>query len=158
MRVLLACVEVLAQELTGKELTGREMYGAVEAYWGDLGPFLSWPFSAWFRYVSLIPYESDERRFPWRVIELVSRPAFLLDRTLFPKIDCKKKAILIGAWARGNGYPFRFLAVSSRGDKEVHHVFPQIDFGNGWVTVDATFPDFEIGQRHDITFAAELSK
>lgn len=152
----LGAVEVLAQEFQGKEATGHEMRDTVERFYSDLGPYLAWPFSSWFDFVRLIPYVSDETRFPERVIELVPRPAFLLDRNLFPKIDCKKKAILIASWARGHGYPYRFLAVSSREDRLVHHVFPQIDFGNGWVTADATFPDFRAGQPQTLTFAAEL--
>lgn len=134
------------------------MYRMVNQYWMDLGPFLSWPFSAWFDLVRLIPYQSDATRFPDRVIELVSRPAYLLDRDIFPKIDCKKKAILVAAWAKGNGLPYRFLAASMRDDGFIHHVFPQIDFGRGWITADATFPDFEIGQGFDITHAEELAQ
>lgn len=134
------------------------MYLAATEYAADIAPYAGWPFSAWFDFVRLIPYESDEERFPERVIELVPRPAYLLDRDLFPKIDCKKKAILVGAWAHLRGLPFRFLAVSSRGDRAIHHVFPQIDFGDGWVTVDATFPEFAIGQPYDVTYAAELER
>jgi transglutaminase-like putative cysteine protease len=117
---------------------------------------VAWDFRSFFDFVRAIPYVSDDDRFPGRVVELVPRPAHLLDRGRFPALDCKKKAILIGAWARGNGYPYRFLAVSHRVDREVHHVFPQINFGKGWVTVDATFPDFEIGAPQPVTFAAEL--
>lgn len=141
----------------GKELTGHEMHKMVSDHWADLGHFVNWPFSAWFDFVRLIPYESDDSRFPARVIELVPRPAYLLDRNLFPRIDCKKKSILLGAWARGNGFPYRFIAVSHRGDKAIHHVFPQIDFGRGWVNADATFPDFHVGQSQPATFAAELT-
>lgn len=150
-------VEILAQDFDGKEATGHEIRDTVERYYTDLGPYLRWTFPAWFDFVRLIPYASDETRFPGRIIELVPRPAYLLDRGLFPKIDCKKKAILIASWARGNGFPYRFLAVSGRPDKRVHHVFPQINFGGGWVTADATFPDFSIGQNQSLTFAAELN-
>lgn len=132
------------------------MYRMANQYWMDLGSFLAWPFSAWFDYVRLIPYQSDSSRFPGRIIELVSRPAYLLDRGIFPTIDCKKKAILIGAWARAHGFPYRFLAVSMDEDGHIHHVFPQIDFGRGWVTADATFADFEIGRGFDVTRAEEL--
>lgn len=153
----LGAVEFLAQEFEGKEATGHEMRDTVDRYYSDLGNYLGWPFSAWFDFVRLIPYVSDDTRFPERIIELIPRPAYLLDRGLFPQIDCKKKAILIASWARGNGLPYRFLAVSSRLDRRVHHVFPQIDFGAGWVTADATFPDFQAGQAQPLTFAAELT-
>lgn len=151
-------VIVETRDHEGKELTGHEMREMVKGYWMDLGSFLRWPFAAWFDFVRLIPYESDEEKFPERTIELVPRPAFLLNRHIFPRIDCKKKAILICAWAEGNGFPWRFLAVSARADKAVHHVFPQIDFGNGWENVDATFPEYAIGQGQSLTFAAELTQ
>lgn len=134
------------------------MYDLVAEFWPDLGSCLRWPFRAWFDYVRAIPYISDEERFPARVVEVVSRPAYLLDRRIFPRIDCKKKSVLIAAWAKGNHLPYRFLAVSHQPDKFVHHVFPQIDFGRGWVNVDATFPGFQIGQAQPATFAAELMK
>lgn len=145
-------------DLKSKDDTGREMVGTVDAFFSDLGGYLSWPLSAWFDFVGLIPYESDEERFPERVIELVPRPLYLLDRYLFPRIDCKKKAILIASWAKGNGYDFRFLAVSHRIDKKIHHVFPQVDLGNGWINADATFPFFRLGEGQPITRAEELTK
>lgn len=150
-------VKVTAREHEGKELTGREMYRLARSYWPDLGHYAAWPFAAWFRFVRSIPYLSDEDRFPARVVEVVARPAHILDRRVFPRLDCKKKSILIGAWAAANGKPFRFVAVSHRPDKSIHHVFPQIDFGRGWVNVDATFPKFEIGQPQPATFATELT-
>ena len=128
----------------------------VRGYWMDVAPYLAWSFSDWFDFVRRIPYESDEQRFPSRVLEVVSRPAYLLDRNLFPRLDCKKKAILIASWAYGNGVPYRFVAVSQRPSKEVHHVFPQIKSGSTWVNADATFPDFSLGQGQPVTYAAEL--
>lgn len=145
-------------DFESKEDTGQQMAKDVESFYLDLGPFLKWSFESWFDYVRLIPYTSDFERFPKRVIELLSRPKFLLDRFLFPKIDCKKKAILIASWARGHGLAYRFLAVSQKPNKSIHHVFPQIDFGGGWVNVDATFPCFRIGQGQSITYGEELKK
>lgn len=150
-------MEIGIQEHEGKELTGYEMRQMADLYWMDLADFLGWRFSNWFDFVRLIPYESDDSRFPARIIEIVPRPAYLLDRNLFPKIDCKKKAILVGAWARGNGIPYRFIAVSHTPDKSIHHVFPQVDFGAGWVNVDATFPEFRIGQGQPVTHAEVLT-
>jgi hypothetical protein len=151
-------VKVSYQDHEGKELTGREMYRLAEIYSSDLGEFAAWPFSAFFDYVRCIPYLSDEDRFPSRMVEVLSRPKYLLDRSIFPRIDCKKKAILIGAWATANQLPFRFVAVSHKPDKSIHHVFPQINFGDGWINADATFPTFRPGQPQPVTFAAELIK
>lgn len=155
-----AVINLKTQEMQGKELTGEEMHAVTESFYKDLGPHLSGPFSLWFDYVKAIPYESDIQKFPERVIELVARPLYSMNREILPRIDCKKKSILIGSWARGNGLPFRYLAVSDSPDKTVTHVFPQIDFrdGAGWVTVDATLPENKIGQGFNVTYAAELQK
>lgn len=129
----------------------------VRDYWPDLGRYLLYPFPAFFDMVRKIPYESDEERFPARTVELVPRPLYILDRSVMPKIDCKKKAILVGAWAYGNHFPYRFISSSERPDKAIHHVFPQIDFGFGWHNVDATFPSYAIGQKYPVTYAEELT-
>ena len=142
----------------GKERTGAQMRETVNRFYSDLGRFLLWPFAAWFDYVKVIPYAADEDVFsPDRIIEVVARPSYLLDREIFPFLDCKKKAILIASWARGNGFPFRFVAVSNMPDKHIHHVLPQINFALGWENCDATFPTFEIGQANPATYAVELT-
>lgn len=150
-------MQIATQAMQGKEVTGEKMYRMVTDFFRDLGPWLARSFQDWFAYVRAIPYVSDVERFKDRVLEIVPRPKYLLDRGLFPKIDCKKKAILIGAWAKGNGIPFRFVAVSDRPDHEVVHVFPQVDFGRGWQNADATLPEYEFGQGFpQVTFATEL--
>jgi hypothetical protein len=151
-------VKLEIRDHEGKELTGSKMHDCIQSYWTDLSGFLEWPFSAWFDFIRFIPYQSDDARFPARIIELVPRPVYLLDRSLFPRIDCKKKSILVCAWAFGNLFPYRLLAVSTVPSGDVHHVFPQIDFGYGWINADATLPDYSIGQPYPITFAAELRK
>lgn len=144
--------------LDDKDQTGRSMYELVEDCHADLGEYRKWPFEAFFDHVRKIPYLSDDKRYVGRIIEELSRPRYILAGVLGP-IDCKKKTILVGAWARANGYPFRFLAISERGDKKIHHVAPQIDFGNGWVNVDATLSDYSIGMPWSkATYVEELSR
>lgn len=147
----------------GKELTGRYMYHFAEQFPGDMERVKSFPFPLWFACVRDIPYQSDDELFPaepGRIVEVVARPAYLMDRRIFPKLDCKKKAILIGAWAAANGCPFCFMAVSETGfrSRDVHHVFPMVDAGRGWETADATLPEFQIGQAFPITYAEELAR
>lgn len=151
-------VSLRVQELQGKELTGEEMYSLTESFFADIGSRAREPFSSWFDYVKMIPYESDEDKIPERVVEFVARPLYTMNRAMLPRIDCKKKSILIGSWARANDLPYRYIAVSDSPDREVSHVFPQIDFrdGRGWVNVDATLPGNKIGQGYQVTFAAEL--
>jgi hypothetical protein len=145
----------------GKELTGRYMYHFAEDYANDLGGYLRMPFPAWYSRVQDIPYKSDDDLFPdepGRVVEVVARPSYLLSRRMFPALDCKKKAILCGAWAAGNGRPFCFVASSELPSKQIHHVFPVIDFGRGLETADATFPGYRLGQAFPITYAEELPR
>jgi len=149
-------VYVSVYEHEGKEKTGREMYGLVNAFAGDLGVYASMSFPDFFRFVAGLPYIADDELFRGRVVEVVARPRWLLDGRLVPALDCKKKSILIGAWAKANGFPFRFVAVSHLPNKKIHHVMPQIDFGNGWVNVDATFSNHKVGEGQPITYAEVL--
>lgn len=146
----------------GKELTGRYMYKYAEKYSKDLGSLKNLPFETWYNRVKNIPYASDDALFPEdpaRVVELVARPAYLLNRKLFPKLDCKKKAILLGAWAAANNRDFRFLAVSEIPSKEIHHVIAAVDYdGRGLKLADATFPNFYLGKKYPITHAEELKR
>jgi hypothetical protein len=146
----------------GKELTGRYMYHFATEYASDLGGLKGLSGAAWHDRVKSIPYISDDELFPeepGRIIEVVARPGLLMNRRIFPRLDCKKKSILMGAWAAANGRPFCFLAVSELPSREVHHVFPVIDFdGRGFQTADATFPEFRIGQDFPITYAEELPR
>lgn len=145
---------------TGKAKTGRRMYEFAEDFCADIGPRASLPFPIWFALVAGIPYRPDDVLFPdpENGGEIVARPKWLLDSEVFPALDCKKKSILIGAWAARNGFPFRFLAVSELPTKRVHHVFPEVDFGRGMVTADATFPQNRIGQTYPLTYAEELAR
>jgi len=146
----------------GKELTGRFMYHYAQNFPQDLGGFSSLPFPAWYDRVKSIRYKSDDELFPedpGRVVEVVGRPAILLNRRIFPFLDCKKKSILCGAWAASNNRPFCFLAVSEKPNGEVHHVVPVIDFdGRGMQLVDPTLPEYRIGQIFPITYAEELQR
>lgn len=138
------------------------MYHFAQDYAEDLGGLRRLPFRAWYDRVKSIPYRSDDELFPeepGRVVEVVARPSYLLNRRMFPALDCKKKSILCGAWAAANGRPFCFLAVSQIPSKQIHHVLPVIDFdGRGFNMTDATFPDYHIGPNDPITYAEELPR
>lgn len=154
-------MDIGAQEHRGKELTGRYMYHFATDYAGDIGFGAAMPFPLWHAKVGAIPYQSDDELFPPDengVIEVVARPAYLLNPSMWPAIDCKKKAILIGAWCAANKVPFLFVASSENPDREIHHVLPVVEMGNGWVTADATFPGYRIGQAYPITRAEELRR
>jgi hypothetical protein len=149
-------VDIQREPYTGKELSGKRMYEMVFCFYRDLESLSRLPFPDFFDRVRSIPYATDEEITAGKKEEIAARPLYLLDRKMFPFLDCKKKAILIGSWARANALPFRFLAVSEYDTGEIHHVFPQIDFGAGWVNCDATFSNFKIGMGHPVTRAEEL--
>jgi len=150
-------IEFQKEPYTGKELSGQRMYEMCFRFFADLDGLERLPFPDFFDRVRGIPYATDEE-ITGRDDEVAARPLYLLDRKIFPFLDCKKKAILIGSWARAQKPPlaFRFLAVSEYPDKKIHHVFPQIDFGAGWINCDATFSNFKIGMGHPVTRAEEL--
>lgn len=145
--------------LLNKEQTGRAMARLVSRYASDLDHIIGvyrgkrmrlsdFPALAFFDFVRRIPYRRDVPR-----IEVVGRPARLLSGEL-RGLDCKKKSVLIAAWAKRNYVPYRFVAVSRRKDKRFHHVFPQLYLG-GWVNFDATYAHYRPGDRKRVT-AAEV--
>jgi len=140
------------------------MYQFAENYSDDLGPARYQRLPSWYDSVRRIPYQSDDDLFseftdrPDDIVELVARPKYLMDRRLFPALDCKKKAILIGAWAKANDIPFAFVAVSEYPDKHIHHVLPLLCLDGEWITADATFPKYSLGQDYDFTRVEELRR
>lgn len=127
------------------------MYRLIEKFHRDLGALAALSPEEFFNLVRLIPYRRDERG-----REVVARPGLLLKE--FPALDCKKKAILICAWARCNGIPFRLVACSERPDKKIHHVFPQIRVSGKVRNLDATYAKYRIGQKKDRVTRAEVLK
>lgn len=92
--------------------------------------------------VKNIPYKKDTEP-----VEVIARPARLLNGEFYSGIDCKKKAIIIGAWAKKNGVPYRLIASSRRPDRKYHHVFPQVRIGGAWVNTDATYKNMRLGEN-----------
>lgn len=107
------------------------------------------PLPEYFGYVKRLPYLRDMRG-----TETVARPRLLL--TEFPALDCKKKAILIAAWCKANGIPYRFIACSERPDKRIHHVFPQALMGQRWRNLDATYAKYKLFQKKPRLTRAEV--
>jgi len=146
---------------TGKDLAGQYMYHFAEGYPQDLDGLQNLPFPVFYNRVKNIPYQSDEDLFPESmdgIIEVLARPKYLLNKRLFPALDCKKKSILCGAWASENDKPFFFYAVSEKPNKKIHHVIFGMDYGQGFKLIDPTFPEFELGQELPITYAEVLKR
>lgn len=139
-------------DLKDRVQTGKIMYWLSKSFYRDLGILLDTDLEYFFNFVKDIPYVED--KFGW---EIVARPKYLLNPEIFPGLDCKKKAILIGAWAEAHNFPYRYLAVSEHPDGIIHHVFPQLKIDGEWKIVDATYPEFALfGLKDLITNAEEL--
>lgn len=112
---------------------------------GEMIPLSALTLEDFFDYVRRIPYRMDKRP-----VEVVARPFHIIDNADCG-MDCKKKAILMGAWAKKNGIRSRFIASSKRADRKVHHIFPQFFLSGEWLNVDATYPEYHIFQGKRVT-------
>ena len=117
-------------QLTNVKQTGQQMQRLVCSYWPDLGPWLAVPFMEFYRHVCELPYIPDPPG-----VETVSRPAYTLDAAYCPR-DCDDKSVLIACWWHGNGEPIRFVATSTKPNKQLHHVFCQLKNG---LFIDSTY-------------------
>lgn len=111
-------------------------------YADDIGDLALAPMDNYCRMVSGIPYAEDAEVLAGGpgLSELVARPKILLDRAILPRLDCKKKSILVAAYLQKRGLPWRFLAVSERPDKKIHHVYPELCIMDIWIPLDLTYP------------------
>lgn len=106
----------------------------------DLGGAALMPLPSFFDGVRKIPYQRDQKG-----RETVARPALLLRE--FPALDCKKKAILMGAFLAAKKIPFRFIAVSESPTKKFHHVFVLARVAGKWRPVDATYSKYKLFEK-----------
>lgn len=149
------------EPLINKEQTGRRMKQLVGRFARDLDRVRVRVGGRSKRFSALNPLEVHEvvRNIPYRKdtepVEVIARPARLLNGE-FRSLDCKKKAILIGAWAARRGYPFKFIAASKRPDRKFHHVFPVVRLRGEWVNMDATYANMRPGTTKTGTAFEEL--
>ena len=138
------------EPLHSREQTGRQMYNLVARFSGDLQrittrkngknvPLASLTLGEYHSFVRRLPYKRDDKP-----VEVIARPRIALSRVNETGgIDCKKKGILMGAWFAENGFPavsgFRFVAVSTKPNRAIHHVMPQVNIGGAWLNADATY-------------------
>jgi hypothetical protein len=151
-------LEIKTERHRGENYTGKLMHELCREFFLDLGPALDWPFFTYWDFVRQIPYMDNERLIgnPWH--EILSRPEYVFSG-IFPGIDCKMKACLIGAWCYGNGWPYKFIACAEDGTRDIHHVFPLIYIpGEGFVSADCTFPNMRFGEsKPTLSYAKELT-
>lgn len=151
---------VSVRTLTDKRQTGQEMTRLVRDYAQDLQqlrnaqgvPLADLSLPQFFNFVRQIQYRQDRQG-----VEIVTRPWHSLSTSWRQGLDCKKKAILIASWLQLRGIPWRFVAVSSRPDRDIHHVIVEAWQGGSWKEIDATYPQNSLGISKNWTAKETLS-
>ena len=153
---------VKRERLYSKNQTGRRMYWLARRFSGDIAKALVRRSGSVKRMVDLslaemydvvrsIPYRRDDKP-----VEVVARPLHILAGA-GGGADCKKKAIILGAWlhetnkSRAEPIHWRFVGVSSLKSRRIHHVLPQIKIDGEYKNVDATYPKNKIFDRKKYT-------
>lgn len=155
-------MNIYAEPLLSRKQTGEKMRELINRYSADLDcfcvignrkciPLTELSLETFFNLVRKMPYKKD-----LAPIEKIARPAFLI-RTAQAGLDCKKKSILLGAYFAENRIPYRFIASSTRPDKRVHHVFPQILHNGDWKNADATYPQYRLFAPKNTTYMEVLA-
>lgn len=129
--------------------TVKEIVILSKMYAHDTEPFDKMQFDEFFNYVCDIPYRKDGQR-----DEIVQRPKYTFQNNFG---DCKKKAILIGAFCHRNGIPVRFCVMSALKNKEPHHIYNEVQTEGGeWITADATYAKNKLGEDHKLMTYKEV--
>lgn len=121
--------------------TAQEMVRLARAYKEDMAPYASFSVQELFDFLKAIPYRADPKG-----LEYLQRPYYTVNQ-LGAGGDCDDKAICVAAWALCQGKPFRYVAVSRKKDKPLHHVFAEVKIGTEWVGVDPTYSHHVLNQR-----------
>lgn len=116
--------------------TGREMQRLVQNYHSDASKFDNVSLETAFNLVKNLPYKKDRR-------EVLHRPKYILNSKAIYR-DCDDKSILLGSILYRKNLPFRFIAVSGKPDKKLHHVLIIAKIDNENKILDATYPQNEI--------------
>lgn len=155
------CMELKQVDLYDKAQTAQEMYRLIEKFFpdvhkilvkrcGNVKPFSSLNIEEAFDMVKNIPYRMDKPP-----IEVISRPAYIM-RNSGLGMDCKKKAILLSAYLKSRGIPYRLIASSKRPSGRIHHVFPQVNIAGQWLNYDATYSHYKPFEKKFVTKAEVL--
>ena len=146
----------------GRAQTARWMYLLAEKFAGDIGELASLSLPEYHTFVAQLPYRNDEIAWGDPFREVVARPGYILQMAKNDQIrgiDCKKKAILIGAWCTQNAVPWELMAMSEQPDREIHHVFPIVGLADSWINADATYARYRLGAaKPELTNAERLAR
>lgn len=155
-------MNINAKPLKDKQQTADKIHDLINKYHRDITrfyildrhgrkcPLHRLKLKAFYDLIKNIPYKRDKKP-----IEIIARPQHLLSGA-FPKLDCKKKTVLLGAYLQMNNYTYRLIGTSNRRSKNIHHIFPQVKINGKWWNLDATYPENKIYQPKYITAMEEL--
>lgn len=121
------------RELTNVNQTAFNMYRIAYAWKDDMAAYATLNLSELFNLLKNIPFNADPVD-----TELLQQPFYTLNQ-MGRGGDCDDKAICVGAWCHLNKLPFRFLAVSTQANGELHHVLTEILYHGSWIEFDPTY-------------------
>lgn len=135
--------------------TVLNMYALVNEFYSDprLAVFDNWSLQKIFDYISkTIPYVPDP--VPGQVaflkgdaVEALKSPI----QTMYNGGDCDDKSILAACIFERKKIPYRFAVVSTKPDKQLHHVYLEIMHGGKWLPFDPTYKHYKIFWENPFT-------
>ena len=146
------------ESLFDKEQTSAAIHNLVYEFHTDLDlvlsddkPVSNMELNDFFLLVKNIPYRKDIKP-----IEIICRPYYIFKHAGLG-MDCKKKCIVLASWCECNDFNYRLIGSSSRSDKRVHHIFPQIFINGKWKNIDATYSHYKLFEpKTNITYSEVL--
>jgi hypothetical protein len=135
--------------------TVQNMFSVVNTWKDDprLDVFQNWSIKRIFDYISkTIPYVPDP--VPGQVAYLNGDAVEALKSpfvTMFNGGDCDDKSILAACIFEVKKIPYRFVVVSTRPDKQLHHVYLEILTGGKWRPFDATYNYYKLFWENPFT-------
>jgi hypothetical protein len=153
-------MQVIEEPLRDKRQTVNRIFELSRRFSGDLDrvfvringgdyPAASLTLAEYFDFVKSIPYRRDREP-----VEIVARPRIIFTNYLSGiGKDCKKSAVLVGAYLEKKHVPWRLAVISTRRDREMHHIFPQADvyFSGDFLNIDATYSNMHLFSPKNVT-------
>lgn len=128
--------------LHSRRQSAEKIYNVARKFWPDLLEFKDWSLPQFYDYVHAIPFISDDVYDTEKIhFEVLLRPGYLLNRDIFSFLDCKKKTVLLAAFAEMQDWDWILIATSEDPGFDPHHIFLLLWDGDDWRPVDANLPE-----------------
>lgn len=138
---------VVGHETGTADKTVIDIANLVLKFSSDIGELANKGLHDYYDYVKSMPYRRDPSG-----VEVVPRPKYIIKYGFGIGRDCKKQSIMMSSWAHENGIPYKLSVVSGRPDKKPHHIFVCVKIDGHWIDVDATYPNYKIGNNKSYTY------